>query len=231
MRGKALTAPSSSQDAGTEAAPADESQAGGSSDQPASGASGSKASLRPGRKDHAEYPPGLSFSTVLNGVLLLQNKGQFRLHHIQGTFLPDGATGWAILSKPDGTDVCLMDFKSEKLQSPYFLLDFWRYTDMRTGEELTQGWLDLKETGDYVLDFYLPDEHFFTFPFSVSKAGSDDPFGGGRCLLPRGGLGGLGLSLLPQRRPLAESAMEGVVAAQRRRGEGRQAACGNPPRR
>ena len=163
------TAPASS--APESAPPQEAAQA----SQPAA-ASGGSASLRPPRKQHEQYAPGLSFSTVLNGVKLLPKNGQFRLHHIQGTFLPEGAEGWAVLSTAVGEDVYKIDFKTQTLKKPYSLLDFWKFTDLRTGENLGSAFADLSTPGDYVLDFYLPGEHFYTFPFSVVKLGGDDPF-------------------------------------------------------
>lgn len=136
----------------------------------------------PARKpnDTRKYPPGLSFSTVLNGLKLRGNDGQFQLHHIQATFLPDdGRTGFAVLRTQDGKGLYRFEYKSEELKKPYFLLDFWKTTDLTSGKNLGAGWVDMKKPGEYVLDFYTPSEHFYTFPFSVRKAGGDDPFGDG----------------------------------------------------
>jgi hypothetical protein len=139
------------------------------------GAEGGEA-LRPPKKQHDQNAPGLSFSTVLNGVMLQPKNGQFRLHHIQGTFLPSGATGWAVLSTKSGEDIYKLDFKTQSQKAPYCLLDFWQTTDLRSGENVGSGPADLSTPGDYVLDFYLPDEHFYTFPFSVTKSEVSDSF-------------------------------------------------------
>jgi len=126
-----------------------------------------------------KYPPGLSYSSVLNGVKLLSKKAQFRLHHIQATFLPgDNPAGYTILRTADGKEICRFNWKSQKLKEPYRLLDFWEVTDLRSGKKVPGG-LALSQPGDYVLDFYLPDEHFYTFPFSISKLSGADPFAGG----------------------------------------------------
>ncbi len=126
-----------------------------------------------------KYAPGLSFATVLNGVKLLSKKAQFRLLHVQATFLPgDNPAGYAILRTADGKEICRLDWKSQKLKEPYRLLDFWKVTDLRSGKQVAGG-LDLSQPGDYVVDFYLPDEHFYTFPFSVAKLSGGDPFAGG----------------------------------------------------
>ncbi len=141
----------------------------------------------------ADYPPGLMFSTVLNGVKVLQDDGRLRLDNIQAVFLPDASspTGreaynpddggkiWAILSKSDGTELYRLDFYGEKLQSPYWLLSAYTATDLATNNKTTTEWLEGGKTGSYVLDFYLESGKFYTFPFKISKYGSGDPFGPG----------------------------------------------------
>ena len=47
---------------------------------------GGSSATRPGVKQHDKYPPGVSFSTMLNGVDYLPDKGQLRLNNIQATF-------------------------------------------------------------------------------------------------------------------------------------------------
>ena len=64
-------------------------------------------------------------------------------------------------------------------KKPYTLLGIHKTTDLSTGETVSDGSVDLAKPGAYVLDFYLPDRLFYTFPFTVEKVGSDDPFGGG----------------------------------------------------
>jgi hypothetical protein len=147
-------------------------------------ASGSRP---PAKKDKdRKYAPGLSFSSVLNGVDLLAKDGQFRLHHIQATFLPDDCKeGFTVLRTADGTEICQFDWRPETLEKPYSLLGLYKTTDLRNGENVAGG-LPLGTPGDYVLDFYLPTEHFYTFPFSVAKIGGDDPFGAGQCYTPNG---------------------------------------------
>jgi len=141
-----------------------------------------KGKSRPAaRKDKdRKYPPGLSFSTVLNGLKLLPKKGQFRLDKIQATFLPDDCEGgFVVLRTADGKELYQWDWKPDRLKKPYALLNVHKITNLKTGDAVTSGFFDLKDPGDYVLDFYLPDEHYYTFPFSVEKIGADDPFAGG----------------------------------------------------
>jgi len=136
---------------------------------------------RPAAKKDADrkYPPGLSFSTVLNGVLLLPKNARFTLHHIQATFLPEGCEGGVVvLRTADGKELFEWDWKPDHLEKPYTLLNVHRIVNLETGQTVAGG-PEIARPGKYVLDFYLPDEHFYTFPFTISKAGSDDPFGDG----------------------------------------------------
>jgi hypothetical protein len=133
------------------------------------------------------YPPGLSFSTVLNGVVLLPKDGKFCLQHLQATFIPDGCEGgFVVLRTADGTELYQFDWMPDHLKKPYTLLNFHKTTDLQSGA--TSGgatWAKLAP-GDYVLDFYLPDEQFYTYPFSVRAIGNDEPFGEGQCFVMDG---------------------------------------------
>ncbi|MBN1489661.1 MAG: hypothetical protein JXA69_07070 [Phycisphaerae bacterium] len=140
-----------------------------------------KGGSRPAAKKDADrkYPPGLSFATVLNGVKLLPKDGKFTLNHIQTAFLPEGCEGgFVVLRTADGKELYQWDWKPDHLKKPYTLLNVHNVVNLETGEKIA-GHLDMAKPGKYVLDFYLPDEHYYTFPFTISKAGSDDPFGDG----------------------------------------------------
>ncbi len=142
----------------------------------------------PAKKDKdRQYAPGLSFSTVLNGVVVLAKNGRFTLDHIQATFVPDGCEGgFVVLRQSDGTELYQFDWKPDRLKKPYTLLSFWQTTDLKTNEKVGGGgWMELPP-GDYVLDFYLPSEHFYQYPFSIKKTGGDDPFGDGQCFVTTG---------------------------------------------
>jgi hypothetical protein len=142
----------------------------------------------PARKDKdRKYAPGLSFSTVLNGVLVLPKNGNFQLNRIQATFIPDGCEGgFVVLRKADGTELYQYDWKPDRLKKPYTLLNFHQTTDLQSGEKGGGGGSKPLKPGDYVLDFYLPTEHFYTFPFSIKQVGGDDPFGEGQCFVTTG---------------------------------------------
>jgi hypothetical protein len=145
-----------------------------------------KRGSRPSAKKDADrkYPPGLSFSTVLNGVKMLPKNGKFRLDRIQATFLPDDCEGgFIVLRTADGKELYQWDWKPDRLKKPYTLLNFHNVINLETGEKIPAQSFDLAKPGAYVLDFYLPDEHFYTFPFKVEKAGGDDPFGDGSAWL------------------------------------------------
>ena len=95
-----------------------------------------------------KFPPGLSFSSLLNGIKYLPQKAQLQLNHVQATFLPeDGREGYTILRKADGKELYKMEWKSQKLKQPYFLLDVWKVTDLQSGKQVTTYWADLKERG------------------------------------------------------------------------------------
>lgn len=124
----------------------------------------------------ADYPPGISYSSLLDGVILYPKDGRFCLQHIQATFMPDPKTrGWAILTK-DGTEIYRYEFKVEKMKPPYFLMDFYKARDLRDGKDIPPYDIKLTESGNYVLDFYLDSGKFYTFPFSISKLEASDPF-------------------------------------------------------
>lgn len=139
-----------------------------------------------------DYPPGLMYSTLLNGVKMIEGTGQFRMDNIQAVFLPpaqssgsiypynpdDGGKAWAILSTSAGDALCRFDFYGELLESPYWLLSSYRATDLTSGVDAGSGWVDLAREGAYVVDFYLESGRFFTYPFSVGKIASPDPFAG-----------------------------------------------------
>jgi len=159
-------------------------KAGGSDKSSPTGLSGKRPAAS---KDKSrKYHPGVSYASLLEGVKLLARDGKFRLHHIQATFLPDDCQGGCVvLRTADGTELVQFDWKPDRLKKPYALLNIHKITDLKTGEKIT-AFVDMSKPGDYVLDFYLPEEHFYTYPFSVKKAGSDDPFGGGDCYMTDG---------------------------------------------
>ncbi len=152
------------------------------------GEPGATSSRPPARKDKdRKYAPGLSYSSVLNGVIVFPKDGRFRLHQIQATFIPEGCKGgFAVLRTADGKELYQMDWTPDHLQKPYTLLNFTKQTDLRNGETVPSGWFDHTDPGDYVVDFYLPDEHVYSFPFSVAVIGGDDPFAEGKCYVSSG---------------------------------------------
>lgn len=126
------------------------------------------------------YPPGISYSTLLNGIMYFPKTGEFRLTHIQGTFFPGPDTkGYAIISKDGGEELYRLDFKVEQMKSPYYLMDFYRATDLKTGTKLDSPTrTKISDLGKYRIDFFIDDNKFYTFPFELSKIESSDPFAG-----------------------------------------------------
>lgn len=158
---------------GVDAGSAPSSSAGAS----ASAVAGSSGA-RPGVKKHDKNPPGVSYSTMLNGVAYQPDKGQLRLENIQATFIANDSKGYIILSKAGGAELYKWDWEVDTFRDmkPYYLLNIMGNTNLATGETSNAGWISVTEPGNYVLDFYLPDEHFYTFPFSVASMAGDDPF-------------------------------------------------------
>jgi hypothetical protein len=128
----------------------------------------------------AEYPPGISFSSLLNGFYILANNGEIRLTHVQATFLPGtDAKVWAVIKKEGGQDLYRLDFMVEKLASPYYLLDFYSAVDLAGGgKTINTVECRLGQPGKYRMDFFLDGQKFFTFPFEISKVSPSDPFSG-----------------------------------------------------
>ena len=150
------------------------------------------AALLAGSPALAEYEPGLMYSTVLNGIVMLPDSGQFRMDNVQAVFLPDpgsstyypydpegGGRLWVILTGAGGEELYRFNCYAEKLKDPYWLISSYKAVDLRTGADAGVGWVDLAREGDYLLSWYLDSGLFYTFPFSVSKVLSDDPFVGG----------------------------------------------------
>jgi len=125
------------------------------------------------------YPPGISYSSMLNGIKLFPDNGKFRLYHIQATFLPGPDTkGTGILSKKGGEKLFKYEFKVEALKAPYYLMDFYKAEDLKAGKKIPPHRIKLTEPGEYTLDLYLDSRKFYTFDFTVSKLKSSDPFAG-----------------------------------------------------
>lgn len=129
-----------------------------------------------------KYPPGVSYASVLTGVQTLAKNGKFRMDKVQATFLPpEHKEGFSVLRTADGDELYQFDWQIQLLKKPYSLLSVNKILNLKTGETSSASSVTLASPGDYVLDFYLPTEHFYTLPFAVSKIGSDDPFGDGQC--------------------------------------------------
>jgi hypothetical protein len=67
--------------------------------------------------------------------------------------------------------------------------------DLKTGQSVP-GWAPLKKKGDFVLDFYLPAEHFYSFPFKVSVLPAANAFSGEDWWVTEGDWDKLGVTCL-----------------------------------
>jgi hypothetical protein len=124
------------------------------------------------------YAPSLVYARLLNSITINDVKGNMFLGTFTATFLEPKATGHVILRKAGGEEIGKWDFTSDPLQTPYSKLNLVKYTDLKTNEVSMGQGLDMT-VGDFVLDFYLPSGLFYTFPFTVKKMESPDPFAGG----------------------------------------------------
>ena len=135
-------------------------------------------------------PPGLMFSTVLNGLKFEPRTSELWLYQIQATFLPDaesssinkydpndGGKLWAILAKTDDdgeqAELFRYDFYGEELKEPFWLLSSYRWTDLATEESGGGGGRQKLEPGSYTLDFHLESGKFYSYPFTITKPGGD----------------------------------------------------------
>ncbi len=150
-----------------------------------------------------EYYPSVSYATVLDGVTVHYKQHKFALNNIQATFIEDGATGYIILRTADGAALYRYDFRAQPVKKPYTLLEIMGTFDLRTGEKLSGGSMQASLDGPdaYVLDFYLPTEHFYTFPFTVDVIGSDDPFAGDNWWVTSGDWLDWGYLMIPEADP------------------------------
>ena len=129
-----------------------------------------------------QYPPGLMFSTLLNGVGL--DKDALKMEQIQAVFLPkpagptksvypynpdDGGKLHTVIRKKDGTQLDRAAWFAENLKTVYWLMNSYK---LDSGELQAK----LAGEGEYVLDFYLNGELFYRYPFKLVSVGSTDAF-------------------------------------------------------
>ncbi len=123
----------------------------------------------------AQQPPGVSYASLLNNVNYLPDQAKFSLgNQMQAVFVEAGKSGWVILRKGE-TDLYRWEFVTQTIEHPYTLIAFNKQTDIKTGESV-YGFTELKEPGEYTLDFYLEGAKFYTFPFKLRVVPSSDPF-------------------------------------------------------
>jgi hypothetical protein len=133
----------------------------------------------------AEPPaPTIMYSNLLNGVKLDHKTGRFRIDTMNALFLPkpvreskmiykynpkDGGKLDAILRR-GSTDVATFHFYGQERKAPTWTLN---------SNELDGGAahdFNLKQPGDYSLEFQIEGKPFQRFDFSLSTIGSDDVY-------------------------------------------------------
>jgi len=131
------------------------------------------------------------FDSLLGGATIYSNTGNFTIagtDRITAVFLPtpqnqayypynpsDGEKLWAVLSSADGTQIAQFDLWAQQRPAPYWVVDDAWVKNLATGEGIETKQVPL-QPGNYVVDFFLPTGRFYTFPFSVTKLDSADPF-------------------------------------------------------
>jgi hypothetical protein len=139
-------------------------------------------------ENHQKYPPGIMFSNILNNVTLLHRDGRFNLRNqMQNVFMPEGAKGKVVLLKQGGNEIChwLWDLDTFGSKPPYKLFSF-KQPLKPDGSNLMITQLKLTEPGEYVLDFYLEEKKFYTFPFTVKILEPANPFDGNKIYVTDG---------------------------------------------
>ena len=127
-----------------------------------------------------EYPPGIMFSTLLKNVAVNASGGYFKLgNQMQNVFLPEGSTGKVVLSRAGGSEFCHWKWTLDGfgLRPPYKLFAFKQPLNP-DGSNFDISNMKLTVAGDYVIDFYIGEKRFYTFPFSVKTLEPANPFDG-----------------------------------------------------
>jgi hypothetical protein len=130
------------------------------------------------------------FSGVLNGVKINYKNGKMDLRAMQAVFLPtpptksksiypydptnNGGLIWAVLKNSSGAKIAKIEFTGEKRRDPYWLLSSARCKECEPGNRTKP-----LAPGQYTLDFYVENDHFYHFPFGISKLKPANAFDGG----------------------------------------------------
>lgn len=149
------------------------------------------------------FPPGIMFSTILSNVTVNANGGWLKLgNQMQNVFMPDPATGKVVISKVEGPEIChwLWELDTFGLRPPYKLFAF-KLPRNPDGSAFDSSKLKLTQPGNYVVDFYLGEKRFYTFPFSVRALEPANPFDGQTLYLTDGAWNNWGYLMYPDANP------------------------------
>lgn len=137
----------------------------------------------------SDNPPGLLYSTLLNGVKLNQQTGSLRLEDIQAVFLPvpQSTDSWkynatdgkltATLTTDQGKALGEYRFHARQTRGVFWLLGSHQVTTPGGG---TGNDIKITSAGNYLLQFAVEDKPFYKFPFSVAVQTSGDEFDPGK---------------------------------------------------
>jgi len=104
-----------------------------------------------------KYPPGLPFSSLLNGIQILAKDGRLQLNQIQATCIPDDVEGgFIVLRTEDGKELYQWGWYPDRIEKPYTLLNFHTMTDLQIAEKISASYAEMSTPDNHVLDFYLP---------------------------------------------------------------------------
>lgn len=132
-----------------------------------------------GSAQAAPLPPNLLYSSLLNGLKIRPETGELSFDTMWAMFLPAGSYGptedslKAVLRRKDGTELAHFKFYVTADAPPYSQLTHYEVED-KVGESRSSFYK--VDKGDYILDWYVKDQQFMTFPFSVEHAASPDPY-------------------------------------------------------
>jgi hypothetical protein len=162
----------------------------------ASSAHASSSSVVPAKRD-VKYtadpsgnPPGIMYSTLLNGVKIQNKTGELEVNSLQFVFLPkpevdsyrpyDPAQGgelYALLKNSQGQQLARYDMYAKVHKAPYWVQEGCEYIDA-SGNKVSGKRGPVMESGSYFLDFYVAGKHFYHFLFAVSKKAPRNAFQG-----------------------------------------------------
>lgn len=129
--------------------------------------------------------PGILFSTLLNEMQMLYEKGKLRINYLTAVnlpakqaegdtakyvYTPKGTPGLTSIIKYDGyeEDFATLYWYGAKQTEPFWMLE--KYDVKKNSQPKAEdGWMVFQTPGNFNMEFYSDDDLIYTFPFTVSK--------------------------------------------------------------